>query len=288
MPHKPPSNRDIASVMDKVAAALEKQEGNPFKIKAYRAGAKYVRTLDKPLADFVAAGDRKGMEALPVIGEGLANLIFEYVRTGQSSLLKRLEGSISPEYLFEKIPGIGKTFAHRIAEKLDVKTLEDLEHAAYDGSLAAVEGFGKRRLEAVRASLAGMLGSRSAERMKKMARSVPASDEPPVSMVLKFDKDYRAKAAAGKLKTIAPKRFNPQKEAWLPVLHDDIDGWSLTALFSNTVRAHLLGKTHDWVVVFYDKKKSEGQCTVVTETSGPLKGKRVVRGREDECLAYYK
>jgi hypothetical protein len=27
----------------------------------------------------------------------------------------------------------------------------------------------------------------------------------------------------------------------------------------------------------------EGQCTVVTETSGALKGQRVVRGREDEC-----
>ena len=163
MAHKPPTNWEIAALMDKVADIMEKQEANPFRVKAYRSGAKYVRTLDVSLADMVAAGDREGMEALPVIGEGLANLIFEYVRTGQSSLLKRLEGSWSPELMFEKVPGIGKTFAHRIAEKLTIKTLEELEHAAYDGTLASIEGFGKRRLEAVRTSLSGMLGARPAK-----------------------------------------------------------------------------------------------------------------------------
>lgn len=288
MPHKPPTNREIAALMDKVADIMEKQEVNTFRVKAYRSGAKFVRTLDVPLADMVAAGDREGVEALPVIGEGLANLIFEYVRTGQSSLLKRLEGSWSPELMFEKVPGIGKTFAHRIAEKLNIKSLEELEHAAYDGTLASVEGFGERRLEAVRTSLAGMLGARPAERKKQLSRMLKTDDQPTVDVILKIDAEYRRKAKEGRLKTITPKRFNPKKEAWLPVLHTDMDGWSFTALFSNTIRAHLLSKTHDWVVVFYDKKGIEGQCTVVTETSGPLEGKRVVRGREDACLAYYR
>ena len=38
----------------------------------------------------------------------------------------------------------------------------------------------------------------------------------------------------------------------------------------------------DWVVLFYDGGDGEGQCTVVTETRGPLEGQRVVRGRERE------
>jgi hypothetical protein len=55
-------------------------------------------------------------------------------------------------------------------------------------------------------------------------------------------------------------------------------------LFSNTARAHDLGRTHDWVVIyFYDDDHRESQCTVVTETHGPMTGKRVVRGREAEC-----
>jgi len=41
------------------------------------------------------------------------------------------------------------------------------------------------------------------------------------------------------------------------------------------------------VVEFYDDHHQEGQCTVVTETQGALSGKRVVRGRENECCRYY-
>lgn len=70
-------------------------------------------------------------------------------------------------------------------------------------------------------------------------------------------------------------------------MHVERDGWSFTALYSNTARAHDLGKTHDWVVLYYDQDGEEGQATVVTETHGPLGGKRVVRGREAECRRYY-
>ena len=60
----------------------------------------------------------------------------------------------------------------------------------------------------------------------------------------------------------------------------------LTALFSNTAHAHDLGKTRDWVVIYYDQDGHENQCTVVSKHHGPLKGKRVVRGYERECMAY--
>lgn len=59
-----------------------------------------------------------------------------------------------------------------------------------------------------------------------------------------------------------------------------------TALFSNTAQAHRLGRTHDWVVIYWDGDDGrDGQCTVVTDRGrGPLQGLRVVRGREPECL----
>jgi putative hydrolase len=95
----------------------------------------------------------------------------------------------------------------------------------------------------------------------------------------------RDKAAADRLPKIAPKRFNPRGEAWLPVLHANRGGWHFTALYSNTPRAHELHKTHDWVVIyFYDDQHAERQHTVVTETRGSLEGLRVVRGREADCL----
>ena len=66
------------------------------------------------------------------------------------------------------------------------------------------------------------------------------------------------------------------------------DDWQFTALYSNTARAHELDRTRDWVVLYsYDGHLHEGQHTIVTESRGPLAGKRVVRGREAECMRYY-
>ena len=108
--------------------------------------------------------------------------------------------------------------------------------------------------------------------------------DPTVATLLEVDREYRDKAAAGRLHRIAPRRFNPDHIAWLPVLHERRDGRHFTALFSNTGQAHQLHRTHDWVVIFYE----DGQCTVVTEYRGALKGMRVVRGREPECLRHYR
>ena len=114
----------------------------------------------------------------------------------------------------------------------------------------------------------------------------PQAQQPGVETLLEVDREYRARAAAGRLTLIAPKRFNPEGKAWLPVLHTRHGDWHFTALYSNTARAHELGRTGDWVVIyFYDGEHREQQCTVVTETRGDLRGTRVVRGREEECRA---
>jgi hypothetical protein len=140
---------------------------------------------------------------------------------------------------------------------------------------------GRRRAAAIRAALGDLLARR---RVFRPSDSVG----PPVEVLLDVDREYTRKAATGALPSIAPKRLNPRQEAWLPVLHGSRDRWHFTVLYSNTARAHELGRTRDWVVVyFYDDDHREGQCTVVTETRGPLTGRRVVRGRERECRAYY-
>jgi hypothetical protein len=110
---------------------------------------------------------------------------------------------------------------------------------------------------------------------------------PTVELILQLDAEYRKKAETGELKKIAPKRHNPNGEAWLPILTTELEGWRFTVLFSNTARAHELGKTQDWVVVYYDEGGGEDKCTVVTEYAGPMVGKRVIRGREKECAEYY-
>jgi hypothetical protein len=112
---------------------------------------------------------------------------------------------------------------------------------------------------------------------------------PDVGLLLDIDREYREKAASGLLPKIAPRRYNPDHKAWLPVLHTRFGPWRFTALYSNTYRAHELRRTHDWVVIcFDDEERGEGQQTVVTEWRGTLEGRRVVRGREAECAAHYR
>lgn len=108
-----------------------------------------------------------------------------------------------------------------------------------------------------------------------------------VGHILAIDREYREKAAAGKLKKIAPRLLNPGKKAWLPLMARVYKGYKFTVMFSNTPAAHKLEKTGDWVVVYFEKGEGENQCTVVTETRGALKGKRVIRGREKECGKYH-
>jgi hypothetical protein len=124
--------------------------------------------------------------------------------------------------------------------------------------------------------------------LRRIAAPALAAHEPPVEWLLDVDRAYRAGAQADTLPKIAPRRFNPDGKAWLPVLHTARGDWHFTALYSNTARAHELGRVRDWVVLYAeDKDHAERQYTVVTPSGGPLAGRRVVRGREAECRAWY-
>lgn len=256
------------------ARILRGQKANPFRVNAYVAAAETLESLRTDARDIIRKEGAPGLIRLPAIGRGLAAAIDEIARTGRLSQLDRLRGEAAPELMFQNVPGIGPKLARDIHDVLHVDTLEALETAAHDGRLSEVPGIGPRREAAVRAGLAELLRRRGTWRTSTDAR-------PAVEVLLDVDREYRRRAAAGELQRISPKRFNPDGNAWLPVLHTERDPWHFTALFSNTALAHELGRTNDWVVIYYyDGDHQEGQNTVVTETRGPMKGKRVVRGRE--------
>jgi putative hydrolase len=274
-------NETIGGKLREMADVLERQEADGFRVSAYRRAAAAVETLPSSIGDIAHADGLDGLMALAAIGRGIAMAIMEMLSTGRWSQLERLRGALQPEQLFQTLPGIGPELAARIHGELHVDTLEALELAAHDGRLAKVPGLGRRRVAAVRAALTERLG-------RQRVRALVQAKAPPIALLLDVDREYREKAEAGSLRRIAPKRFNPTGEPWLPVLHTARDNWRFTALFSNTRKAHELGKTKDWVVI-YTQSDTEpaSQATVVTEKRGPLSGRRVVRGREAECGLHY-
>ena len=264
-----------------MADILELQNEDGFRIAAYRRAARTLMELNRPVDEIVRSRGLEGLMELPGIGRGIGAAIVEIVQTGSWSQLDRLCGTLEPEKLFRTVPGIGPALAAEIHGELHIDTLEQLEQAAYDGRLERLPGVGVRRAFAIKGALSERLGHR------RFKEHRPAAS-PPIGLLLDVDREYLTKAAADSLRKIAPKRFNPKGEAWLPVLHTRRGDWHFTILFSNTQRAHELGKTHDWVVIyFHPDSEPEAQCTVVTETHGPLEGHRVVRGREGDCVAHY-
>ncbi len=280
-------NAPYADRLREAADLLESQGANPFRVSAYRKAADTLLNLGEDVASILDRDGIAGLEELPNIGHGIASALVEMMRSGRWMQLERLRGSADPIQLFTSIPGLGHRLAERIHDELHVDTLEALEMCAHDGRLETVSGVGPRRAAAIRASLQSML-SQTRRSRSRVSRVGSARPRPTVEELLNVDQEYRRRASAGTLPTIAPRRFNPSGEAWLPLLHTDRGNWHFTALFSNTALAHSLDRTRDWVVIYYyDTDHREGQCTVVTETHGPQTGRRVVRGREQECTRFY-
>jgi Holliday junction resolvasome RuvABC DNA-binding subunit len=274
-------NQRIARRLEEVAQLLEAQAGNLYRVQAYRRAAETLRRLPRSAAEIVQREGEPGLRRLPGIGESLARSIATLVLTGKLPMLHRLRGESEAGLLLASVPGIGKRMAERLHQDLGIHSLEELEAAAHDGRLEKIAGIGHKRLAAITDSLSARLG-----RVRPL-RAIRKTAEPAVAEILDVDREYREKAARGALRTIAPRRFNPNHEAWLPILHAVRGERHYMALFSNTAHAHEMGMTKDWVVLYYDGRNGERQCTVITSQRGPLTGKRIVGGREVECLDYY-
>ena len=277
-------NHEIAEKLRDIAYLLEAQHANPFRSRAYQNAANTVDQLEHDVKKLVQENGINSLISLPTIGAGIAQSIYEYVAIGRMTRLEKLKGTSDPVALFQSIPTVGKELAKRIHDTLHVDSLEALENAAHKNQLSKVEGLGLKRKQAIEAWLSKHLG----DHRRQLRAAKHSIEEPTINLLLKIDAEYRNKANASKLPFITPKRFNPDNKAWLPVLHSSRDHWHFTALYSNTERAHKLNRVYDWVVIyFYDDHHQEGQHTVVTETHGTLIGKRVVRGREADCIEFY-
>jgi len=275
-------NEEIAGRLDEAGQILAEQGANRFRVEAYHRAAATVRALTRPVSEIFEAEGMAGLEKLPGIGMSIARAIRDLLHRGRWGMLERLRGQSDPEDMLATVPGIGPRMARRLHEELGLESLEDLEMAAHDGRLSTVAGLGAKRLAGIRDTLAQRLG-----RVRHGRPESSMKEDPPVSELLDVDHEYRQKSEAGELRKIAPRRFNPKGEAWLPVLHTSRGERHYTALFSNTARAHEFKRTGDWVVLYVEEDHAERQFTVVTAERGPMKGERVVRGRELECERHY-
>jgi hypothetical protein len=270
------NNQTIAERLTAHAHDLEEEGSSLYRIKAYRRAAETILGLDQPVADMVAHQGRKGLEALPGIGSHLAYTIDRLVRTGQ--LCTMTPETIAPERRVSGLTGVGPALTALLDEHLGVTTVAQLEAAGQDGRLDRL-GLPAGRVRKLRQALA--------RRQEQSEGPATTAEEPPVAELLLLDEEYRRKADEGRLPRHSPQRATTPNDPWQPLLSTRRAGWRCRTLFSTTALAHRLRRNHDWVVIEFDGERFSGQRTVVTETRGDLRGRRVVRGRESECRAHY-
>ncbi|MDI1318879.1 MAG: DNA polymerase/3'-5' exonuclease PolX [bacterium] len=143
---------EIAAVLTEIGTLLELKGENPFKIRAYQAGARIVETLpEEELKQRSAAGT---LEEVKGIGEALAQKITELQTTGRLEFFEKLKASV-PAGLGEilQIPGMGAKKTRALQEKLGIDTIAKLRAACAANQVAALDGFGEKTQEKILAGI---------------------------------------------------------------------------------------------------------------------------------------
>jgi DNA polymerase (family 10) len=137
-----PSKTDVARVLEEMASLLDILGENPFKIRSYENAARAVGSLPGDLGEMVASGELLNVKG---IGKSLFSHIEELHTTGKLSAYEELKAKVPPGLLdMLRIPGMGPKKVKAVYEKLGVKTIDELERAANENRVAALDGFGTR------------------------------------------------------------------------------------------------------------------------------------------------
>lgn len=141
-------NEVIASHFELLADLLEIQGANPFRIRAYRNGARTISSTSESLDEMVRSA--KDLTELTGIGKDLARQIHEIVTTGKHVALEELRKEIPGGVLdMLRIQGVGPKKVSVFFNELGLKSLADLKVACETGQLAKLKGFGRKTEESI-------------------------------------------------------------------------------------------------------------------------------------------
>ena len=140
-------NKKVSAVLEEVALFLELKGENPFKVKVYSHAARTIEIFEEDLRVTIREGRLKEIKG---IGESLAQHIIELVTTGRLGLHEDLKNSIPPGHLeMMKIPGLGPKKIKTLHDRLNIRTVGELEYACLENRLVDLQGFGQKSQEKI-------------------------------------------------------------------------------------------------------------------------------------------
>ena len=141
-------NKELANLFEKMADILEFKGENPFKISAYRKASRIIGDLTQGIEEITEKGDLKN---IPGIGEGMAQKIVEYLKTGKVSKFEEVRKGVPEELIaIMDIPGMGPKTLSMLHKEKGISNLSQLEKALEDGSLLGLFGMGEKKIENIK------------------------------------------------------------------------------------------------------------------------------------------
>ena len=141
-------NKELADLFEKMADILEFKGENPFKISAYRKASRILGDLTQDIGEIAESGKLKDV---PGIGEGMAQKIVEYLKTGKIAKYEEIRKGVSDELIgIMDIPGMGPKTLSLIHREKGIGNLSQLEKAVEDGSLIGLPGIGEKKVENIK------------------------------------------------------------------------------------------------------------------------------------------
>ena len=138
------TNTKIADTFEQIAELLEFQGANPFRIRAYRNGARTIRDLPEPIANIATDPDRQ-LTDIDGISKDLAEKCQLLVLTGHLPQLTELLEVIPSSVLdLLRIPSLGPKKAKVLYDQLGISTLDGLQSACEQGRVRELKGFGAK------------------------------------------------------------------------------------------------------------------------------------------------
>lgn len=153
-------NQRIAKLLSEMGEYLE-VAGVPYKPQAYSRAARVIAGLTDEVTDIYARDGKRGLDALPGIGRGIAEKIEEYINTGRIIELERMKKKF-PVNVSElsAVEGIGPKKIATLYKTLKIKNLADLERAIRHHKIAGLAHFGKKSEDQMRTGIAFLKKSR--------------------------------------------------------------------------------------------------------------------------------
>ena len=139
--------KDIIDLLERIGTMMEIKGENPFKIRAYFAGARTLQTMEDDLSEVIAEG-RLG--DIPGIGKALTEKIETLHTTGKLEFYDKLVASV-PSGLMDllEVPGLGGKKIKALHEQLGVDSIESLTKVCQEGEVAKLKGFGEKTQEKI-------------------------------------------------------------------------------------------------------------------------------------------